>query len=190
MPSCITRHTLLQDSRRLGTQPYSLHGSIYTPIYTAKPWKPVKATESVALSLCDGLGCAALSLKKVGWEEIEIDRIITVEKSKAQRKICDAANPATDTFPGVEHGLNGSHATTFITEEDIRTMPRDTLKLLLAGPVCVDFCKRRLFPDRASYKGPKTPPGQDPRPGLDHWKVWCDIPRQYHDLGLGTEIPP
>ena len=30
------------------------------PIYTAKPWLPVKASESVALSLCDGLGCAAL----------------------------------------------------------------------------------------------------------------------------------
>ena len=46
-------------------------------------------------------------------------------------------------------------------------MPRGTLKLLLAGPECVDFCKLRLLPDRASYKGPTTPPGQDPRPGLD-----------------------
>ena len=52
---------------------------------------------------------AALSLKKVGWEDIEIDRIVAVEKSKTQCKICDAANPATDTFPGVEHDLNGSH---------------------------------------------------------------------------------
>ena len=98
---------------------------------------------------------------------VEIDRIIAVEKSKAQRKICDAANPATDTFPRVEHGLNGSHDITFITEEDIRTMLRGTLKLLLAVPECVDFCKLRLLPDRASYKGPKTLPGQDPRPGLD-----------------------
>ena len=70
------------------------------PIYTAKPWKPVKASEAVSLSLCDGLGCATLSLEKVGWEEIGIDRIIAVEKSKTARKICDAANPATDTFPG------------------------------------------------------------------------------------------
>ena len=38
--------------------------------YTVKPWKPVKATEAVVLSLCDGAGCAAigLSLIKVGWE--------------------------------------------------------------------------------------------------------------------------
>ena len=69
------------------------------PIYTAKPWLPVKASESVALSLCDGLGCAALSRKKVGWDEVGVDRIIAVEKSKTARKICDAANPATDTFP-------------------------------------------------------------------------------------------
>ena len=89
----------------------------------------------MALSLCDGLGCAALSLKKVGWEEVGIDRIIAVEKSKTARKICDAANPATDTFPGVEHGLNGSHAITQITEEDIRAMPQGTLKLFLAGPM-------------------------------------------------------
>ena len=83
----------------------------------------------MALSLCDGAGCAALSLKKVGWEDIEIDRIIAVEKSKTQRKICDAANPVTDTFPGVEHGLNGCHEITLITEEDIRTMPGGMLKL-------------------------------------------------------------
>ena len=70
-----------------------------------KPWKPVKATGAVALSLCDGVGCAALSLKKVGWEEIEIDRIIAVEKSKTQRKICDAANPATDNRKSLEWNM-------------------------------------------------------------------------------------
>ena len=36
------------------------------PIYTVKPWSRIKASEAVALSLCDGAGCAALSLKKVG----------------------------------------------------------------------------------------------------------------------------
>ena len=56
------------------------------PIYTAKPRKPVKATESMVPSLCGGLGCAALSVKKVEWEEIEIDRIIAVEKSKIHPK--------------------------------------------------------------------------------------------------------
>ena len=105
----------------------------------------------------------------MGWEDIDINCIIAVEKSKTQCKICDAANPATDTFefPGVEHGLNGSHDITLIAEKDIRTMPRGTLKLLLAGPECVNFCKLRLLLDRASYKGPKTLPGQDPHPGLD-----------------------
>ena len=103
------------------------------PIYTAKPWLPVKASESVALSLCDGLGCAALSLKKVGWDEVGVDRIIAVEKSKTARKVCDAANPATDTFPGVDHGLNGKHDITLITEEDIRTMPRARSSCSLLG---------------------------------------------------------
>ena len=115
-----------QEARYSTVQP----DRIDNPIYTAKPWNPVNATESVALSLCDGLGCATLSLEKVEWDEIKIGRvngIIAVEKSKTQRKICDAANPATDTFPGVERGLDGSHDITFITEEDIRTMPRGTL---------------------------------------------------------------
>ena len=126
------------------------------PIYTVKPWSHIKAQEAVALSLCDRAGCATISLKKVGWEDINIGRISAVEKSKTQRKVCAAANPATDTFPGVEHGLNGCHDITLITEEDVRTMPCGTLKLLLTGPECVDFCKLCLLPDRASYKGPKT----------------------------------
>ena len=128
-------------------------------ISMVKPWVTVNSQEALGLSLCDGAGCAALPLKKVGWEDIELYCIIAVEKLKTQRKICDAANPATDAFPGVEHGLNGKHASTLITEQDVRTMPRDTLKLLLARPDdtgCVEFCKLRLLPDRASYKGPKT----------------------------------
>ena len=68
-----------QEARYREVQPVDL------PIYTAKPWLPVKASESVALSLCDGLGCAALSLKKVGWDEVGVDRIIAVEKSKTAR---------------------------------------------------------------------------------------------------------
>ena len=46
-------------------------------------------------------------------------------------------------------------------------MPQGMLKLLLAGPECVVFCELCLLPDRASYKGLKTLPGQDPHPGLD-----------------------
>ena len=65
-----------QEARYRKVQPVNL------PIYTTKPWLPVKASESVALSLCDGLGCAALSLKKVGWDEVGVDRIIAVEKSQ------------------------------------------------------------------------------------------------------------
>ena len=36
---------------------------------------------------------------------------------------------------------------------DIRNMPRGTLKLLLAGLVCVNVCKFFLLPDRAATKG-------------------------------------
>ena len=58
------------------SEPYAVTGQqearyreilpVVHPIYTAKPWLPVESSESAALSLCDGLGCAALSLKKVG----------------------------------------------------------------------------------------------------------------------------
>ena len=64
------------------------------------------------------------------------DEISYTKRNRAY-KVCDAANPATDTFPGVEHGLNGKHDITLITEDDIRNMPRGTLKLFLAGPMHV-----------------------------------------------------
>ena len=41
------------------------------------------------------------------------------------------------------------------------------LKVLFASPMCNDFSKLRLLPDRKDYRGHKRRPGEDPRAGLD-----------------------
>jgi len=54
-----------------------------------------------------------------------------------------------------------------IKEKHIASLPPNSLKLYGAGPMCNDFTKLRLLPDREDYKGPKRKPGVDPHPGLD-----------------------
>ena len=81
LPECVdVKDALMHSKTYAATGQQEAHCTLAQPIdqqiYTAKPWLPVKASESVALSLCDGLGCAALSLKKVGWDEVGVHRII------------------------------------------------------------------------------------------------------------------
>ena len=92
------------------------------------------------------MGGMALSLKAVG--DTNFDRYIAVEKSSSSRMACNAANPKDNTFPGVEHGLNGKHDIFNITEDDIEAMPTDSLGLLSAAPMCNDHSELRKLPDR------------------------------------------
>ena len=61
----------------------------------------------------------------------------------------------------------GVHDIDDITEEMIAAIPEGVLKVLFASPMCNDFSKLRLLPDRKDYCGPKRRPGEDPRAGLD-----------------------
>ncbi len=61
----------------------------------------------------------------------------------------------------------GVHDIDDITEEMIAAIPEGVLKVLFASPMCNDFSKLRLLPDRKDYRGPKRRPGEDPRAGLD-----------------------
>ena len=114
----------------------------------------------------DGMGCMALALRS-RWEKLGYTRYIAIEKNKTNRMVCDAANPPDDTFPGIEHGLNGHHDIFDITEDDIKSLPKDSIGLFSFAAMCNDFSKLRLLPDRLDYKGPPRKPGVDPRPGLD-----------------------
>ena len=125
-----------------------------------------KTKDKIVLSLCDGMGCMALALRS-RWEKLGYTRYIGIEKNKGPRKVCDAANPKGMHFPGVEHGLNGHHDIFDITEDDIKSLPKDSVALLSFGAMCNDFSKLRLLPDRLDYKGPPRKPGVDPRPGLN-----------------------
>ena len=107
----------------------------------------------ICLSLCDGMGGLAISLKAIGAPSF--DRYIAVEKEPASRMVCNSANPKDGTFPGVEHGLNGKHDIFDITEDDIESMPPDSLGLLASAPMCNDHSRLRLLSDRPGYTGPK-----------------------------------
>ena len=130
------------------------------PIFVANESNGSAEEPRIAISLCDGLGGLALSLKKNGSKPMT--RIIAFEKNSVSCKVCMAANPKTLDFPGIEHGIDGKHDIEKITEEDIKDLPRDSVKLLSAGPECVDFSKLRLLPDRKDYHGKKRVKGEDP----------------------------
>ena len=103
---------------------------------------------------------------KAAFEDTKIKRYIAIEKQKISRKICCAANPKTAVFPGVEHGLNSKNDIFKIAEEDIASLGKDAIEVICAGPMCNDFTRLRLLPDRPGWNGPPSGPG-DPRPGLD-----------------------
>ena len=59
---------------------------------------PSTSSGGIVLSLCDGMGGAALSLKEA---DKPISRYIALEKDTTARKVCQTANPKSDVFPGV-----------------------------------------------------------------------------------------
>ena len=113
-----------------------------------------QSDEAMHLSLCDGMGCYALSLKA---NRVKCTRYIGVEINPTSRIICDNANPADDLFPGVDHSW--STDVFKITEEMIRDLGHNAIKSFAAGPPCEDMSKLRLLPGYRKIKG-------EPRPGL------------------------
>lgn len=114
---------------------------------------------SIALSLCDGMGCMAMGLRAI---DAQIDRYISVENHSGARVIGVNANPETSTFPGVDHSWKSD--VTNITEQDIIDLGVNNIKILGFGAPCEDMSKLRLLPDRPGY--PQRRCRGDPRPGL------------------------
>ena len=137
--------TDVQPIRTLDVKAAFLHSDAYdfkryehtSDICMALPSEP---QENIILSLCDGMGCLALSLKEA-LPSYRISKYIAIEKDAVKRRVADAANPRTKTFPGIEHGLNHHHDIYDITEDDIKAIPKDQLRLIGAGPECNDFSK-------------------------------------------------
>ena len=117
---------------------------------------------ATVLSLFDGMGGISLTLKETGGQGIT--RVIAIEKDLDKQRVCQAANPKTESFPGVDHGLNGKHNVEDITEEDIKSIK--DLAAVVGAPPCQDFSKLRKLPDRPGYKGPPRHSNKDPRRGL------------------------
>ena len=124
----------------------------------------VKVTNStdkkgVILSCCDGMSCASLSLEAVGIRHLY--DVIALEVNPDARMVAQRADA------NITHGIRGCHDIFQITEEDIKTYHKDSIKLLSCGPECTDFSKLRLLRDRPGYKGSSSKEGKDPRKGLN-----------------------
>ena len=146
--------------------------ALSAPIYSVGNTDPDKGTQHVVLSLCDGMGCAAIAMQKAG---IPITRYCAIELNPKARTIASHANPKTDHFPGVDHSL--ANDINDITERDIAAFPRNSIKWMVAGPECADFSKLRLLPPSEAFvqsrqqqardSGGKYIPNSYPRKGLD-----------------------
>jgi site-specific DNA-cytosine methylase len=142
------------------------------PIYNVGDAEPDRGTQFIVLSLCDGLGCAAIAMQKAG---IPITRYCAVELNSKARSIASHASPKTDLFPGVDHSV--ANDINDITEKDIAAFPRNSIKWLVGGPECSDFSKLRLLPPSEAFvkdrekqardSGGKYIPQSYPRKGLD-----------------------
>ena len=119
--------------------------------------------QTTVISLCDGIGGAAMSLKKAGHNQVT--RYISVEIAPLARKIADHASPPSDDFPGIDRSFG--HDVLDIQESHISSLPTGSVKAVFLAAPCGDFCKLRMLPDREGYTGPaNTVPGSDPRKGL------------------------
>jgi site-specific DNA-cytosine methylase len=107
------------------------------------------------MSLCDGMGGYALSLKA---NQIKATHYYASELDATARIICDNANPADATFPGVDHSTLPCDVND-ITEDTIRALGFNVIKSFVAGPPCQDMSKLRLLPGYRKKKGQNTQPG-------------------------------
>ena len=119
------------------------------------------ADASICLSLCDGIGCLAMVLQRI---EAKVSRFIAVETEEDARSICQNANPATATFPGVDHTWKSNVFD--IAESDIAALGFNAIKMVGLGPPCEDQSLLRLIRSKAQAEAQRRK-GVNPRPGLD-----------------------
>ena len=168
----ITTDTSLGGAVVMGPSAEKIISAPSAPIYNVGDTEPDKGTQFVVLSLCDGMGCAAISMQEAG---LPITRYCAVEMNNRARTIASHASPKTDHFPGVDHSL--ANNIDDITEKTIMAFPRDSIKWLVAGPECSDFSKLRLLPPseyfvkerqkQARDSGGRYIPVKSPREGLN-----------------------
>jgi hypothetical protein len=91
------------------------------------------------LSLCDGMGCAALALQN---SNAQIERYVAVELDYTARLVAQHANQVSDKFPGIDHSV--ANDVYHLTEQTIIDL--GPIQMFIAAPPCGDFSKLRLLP--------------------------------------------
>ena len=98
-------------------------------------------SDGLWVSLCGGMDTLALVAKELS---IAPSRYVSVETATAARKVGQAANPKTDTFPGIDHGW--ANDVSLITKEMVVSL--GPVSMLGMGAPCQDHSKCRLLPAR------------------------------------------
>ena len=117
--------------------------------------------ESIALSLCNGIGCALFALNLVG---ASISRFIAVENDEIKRNICDNVNDGSNGETVADHSWASSVFD--ITEQMIIDLGPGRIKHMCFGPPCKDHSKLRLITPKGK------PPGKRPGFSGKHGRVF------------------
>ena len=112
------------------------------------PTEPEKGTQKIVISLCDGIGGCAESLKFAGVNDVS--RYIGVEIDAHPRMMAQHAHPKTETFPGVDHTIKDIFD---IDEAYIASFPKNSIFLVAGGGECKDFSRLRNLPPGIGYMG-------------------------------------
>ena len=149
------------EAKRPGPAPYNGCASRLFPSLTCSKLMSLIAMSVAVVSVCDGMGCAALALQNCG---AEFDKYVAFEIDVQSREVCQFANPPSRTFPGVNHSVRNNIYE--VTEADIAAIGQ--IVLFIAATPCGDFSKLRLLPPR-NFQGTNEEwsASADPRPGLD-----------------------
>ena len=106
------------------------------------------------------MDCLGIIARK---QQLQPEHVYSVELNSTARKIADKVNPASETFPGLDHSHLPNDVSK-ITEDHIKSI--SPINMLACGAPCEDFSRLRLLPPR--HKNDKSyAKGDNPRPGLD-----------------------
>ena len=110
------------------------------PVYMARTCQDAtESKESYVISLHDGAGCLAHSIKDK-LSSLGYTKCIALERDYSQKVMAARANPAmTQTngsmvFPGIQHGIGGMiHSPSDVTLEHITNMSKNSIRLFVSN---------------------------------------------------------
>ena len=110
-----------------------------TPVYIAKACQDtIESKESYVLSLYNNCSCLAHDIED-RFNSLGYTKCIALEGDYSQKAMAARSNPESTwtnrnmMFPGIQHGIRGTHSPSEVTLEHITNMPKDSVKLFMSN---------------------------------------------------------